>query len=764
MQGLPAPPPSIAYDVNEFRRFFQFGLSQLKYNNKYIINDLTTLASVYHHRMSTHIAKDIEIHIRDSHPGHRLIGFYVIDSICKNLGHPFPELFKPVIERLFLTAYRDVEELDPVVKVKFEELLGTWRTGSANQLELFGPDVQRRIEIGVFGSWKRGGAMFDSQAFLNGIKQRPAVATPAEKASILYDLRRILSERERIAANSPSDQANYAQMVTLQQLEQLVANQQLTLIQVEEIRQQLQPLKPSTPPPTSNLNGLSIEHCLPSQVILPPTPQAISQHLLSQSQPQPQIPAHANLLQALGIADPSSLANLSRLIETNPEMLQRAAQQANSTSIIAPQGNNIIPMPHGSVHSAPELIHQHLPTNLPVDIPQIAQPLAPANVFDSQQIAAALASLNTRSNYDFSQEAPSRERSSEPTNQHSPAPSTLSTGENVNYQHPDPAVMEYENMIAGLDIHLQSASINRAKPEDMCEVLYSCIPQLCRQDGSRFLFGRTGDQRASEQLDWHFRLKRRVRESGQRAQQRMWSQLESAWLNSHDFGVSMEEESARKYQSTKNGQARQDDHFQAENSSMQDLKKKYVIRPSSPGLANKPCPICQEGFETRFDDEEDEFYWINAIESTKEHGKKLIYHAACHYETIRNKARMKMRTELEENRLKRIGEEEEKRKANFSRNVTPAVDSKEGILQEDESFFGDDHTGQANVPRIKVEPKSPSPSKYLADETNSIAIDNIYTALGKRKELSLSDEIEHTDKKSRESFDNNELSKKTKTC
>ncbi|KAI8458674.1 hypothetical protein BY996DRAFT_6410715 [Phakopsora pachyrhizi] len=120
------------------------------------------------------------------------------------------------------------------------------------------------------------------------------------------------------------------------------------------------------------------------------------------------------------------------LSSTSP-MLQ-AAQQANSTSIIAPQGNNIIPMPHGSVHSAPGLIHQHLPANVPIDIPKIAQPLALENVFDSHQIANTLASLNTRSNYNFSQEAPSREQSLEPTNQHSPAPLTLSTCENVKDQ------------------------------------------------------------------------------------------------------------------------------------------------------------------------------------------------------------------------------------------------------------------------------------------------------------------------------------------
>lgn len=54
------------------------------------------------------------------------------------------------------------------LQVKFEELLGTWRTGSANQTELFDPDIQRRIEENVFGNWRRNDSIA-SQAFLNGV-------------------------------------------------------------------------------------------------------------------------------------------------------------------------------------------------------------------------------------------------------------------------------------------------------------------------------------------------------------------------------------------------------------------------------------------------------------------------------------------------------------------------------------------------------------------------------------------------------------------
>jgi hypothetical protein len=56
-----------------------------------------------------------------------------------------------------------------LAQVKFEELLGTWRTGSTNQTELFDPDIQKRIEESVFGNWRRADSVA-SQAFLNGVR------------------------------------------------------------------------------------------------------------------------------------------------------------------------------------------------------------------------------------------------------------------------------------------------------------------------------------------------------------------------------------------------------------------------------------------------------------------------------------------------------------------------------------------------------------------------------------------------------------------
>lgn len=639
MQGLPAPPPSIGYDVNEFRRFFKFGLDQLQNNNKYIINDLTTLASIYHHRMSTYIVKDIEQHIRNSHPSHRLIGFYVLDSICKNLGHPFPQLFKPFIERLFLIAYRDIEDVDPITKVKFEELLGTWRTGSANQTELFDPDIQRRIEENVFGNWRRNDSIA-SQAFLNGIKQQPAVATPAEKASILFDVRRILSEREQTAAAYPGDENNLAQIATLQQLDRLIVSQQLTISQVDDIRKQLQPLKATIPP-------------RPVECGIPPSHLPIA---VPQMAPLPIPPPHP--IQNFGDSD--SLANLTRLLETNPDILLQAVHHCTTPTPVPQHPSS------DQQHQAPftfdstgQLVFNNLnqPSQHPIasSAPQLTQELANTTMFDSQQLAAALASLNPTTLNGLSVELGSQERPIDI--QPSPAPSTLSTSESLPNGHVDPAIVEYENMIAGLPIELQNSSINRVKAADIADVLYSHIPQFCRQDGSRFLYGKVGSQRASEQLDRHFRLQRRAQESGQRAQQRMWSQSQSEWLDSHDFGTACTGENP----SVDSSQRKKGKSVEEEKS-VTELSKKSIIRPSSPGLASQPCPICQETFETRFDEEDGEFYWTNAIELTREAGKRVVYHATCHYETIRNKARMKIKSELEENRLKKRIQMEAERK------------------------------------------------------------------------------------------------------
>lgn len=58
-----------------------------------------------------------------------------------------------------------------------------------------------------------------------------------------------------------------------------------------------------------------------------------------------------------------------------------------------------------------------------------------------------------------------------------------------------------------------------------------------------------------------------------------------------------------------------------------DPKNKYIPVPNEPALTNAPCPICQEKFETSWNDEAQDFVWMDAIRV----GAR-VYHASCHAE------------------------------------------------------------------------------------------------------------------------------------
>ncbi|EFP81070.2 uncharacterized protein PGTG_07322 [Puccinia graminis f. sp. tritici CRL 75-36-700-3] len=186
--------------------------------------------------------------------------------------------------------------------------------------------------------------------------------------------------------------------------------------------------------------------------------------------------------------------------------------------------------------------------------------------------------------------------------------------------------MKCEHKIAGPSIKLQNASINRVKPSEIADLLYSDIR---RQDGSQLLPGKIGNQGASDQLDQYFRIQLQVRKSGQRAQQRMWAQAESTWLYSQDTDLT-----------GKKAHPRQDG---CPSTRRMDEEQEEMARSSL--LASQPCPICLEPFDTNLDEEEEEFFWINVIESLNETKQTTVfYHATCHFETLCNhKKRMQLK-------------------------------------------------------------------------------------------------------------------------
>lgn len=211
-------------------------------------------------------------------------------------------------------------------------------------------------------------------------------------------------------------------------------------------------------------------------------------------------------------------------------------------------------------------------------------------------------------------------------------PNRLPSAEPSAVELDDPFITEYEEMAATFDVEMSTSALLKPRA-DLCDILYDRIPKFIRQDGARFLNGPVGNKRAAAHLDANFRYHRRLREGAGRLQQRVWATLEVDWIVSKDFGDGDDA-------GGDGGKGKAKEAI-AEAKPVVDPRTKTVPRPADPVEAAKPCPVCKEAFETSFDDEEDDFLFVNAVKIDG-----VIYHATCRAETLaRSKGAAKLKAE-----------------------------------------------------------------------------------------------------------------------
>lgn len=145
-------------------------------------------------------------------------------------------------------------------------------------------------------------------------------------------------------------------------------------------------------------------------------------------------------------------------------------------------------------------------------------------------------------------------------------------------------------------------------------------------------------------MDWHFIVNQRLVESEKRGQSRSWYIDEEVshvpcirimlskltfpqeWITSADpTDIAITDDTPVPGGYGGNAAA------EAEKS--QDPKTKFILVPSDPQKANSICGICQEKFETAWQNDVEEWVWMDAIETA---GGK-IYHASCHDEVEKSK-------------------------------------------------------------------------------------------------------------------------------
>ena len=105
---------------------YALALRELKVNSKPVITSLTMLAGEIaggDEAAAATVAGLVERHIRAAAPKTKLTGFYLLDSIVKNVKGHFVQCFARNLPDLFLGAFATQDE---ATKKSMVRLLGTW--------------------------------------------------------------------------------------------------------------------------------------------------------------------------------------------------------------------------------------------------------------------------------------------------------------------------------------------------------------------------------------------------------------------------------------------------------------------------------------------------------------------------------------------------------------------------------------------------------------------------------------------------------------
>lgn len=109
--------------TNAIESEFSESLNDLTFNSKPRINCLTMVAEDYKHIAPKEIVKCIETRLKSISPGNQLPLLYLIDSICKNVGDVYIDLFGQNIASLFCQVFdKNYEE----TREKLFKLRQTW--------------------------------------------------------------------------------------------------------------------------------------------------------------------------------------------------------------------------------------------------------------------------------------------------------------------------------------------------------------------------------------------------------------------------------------------------------------------------------------------------------------------------------------------------------------------------------------------------------------------------------------------------------------
>ncbi|CAD6581086.1 MAG: hypothetical protein ASARMPREDX12_000347 [Alectoria sarmentosa] len=623
---------SVGLPSDEVAEDYKNSLEDLTINSRYEISNLTVIAKENtEHAMA--ISRVLENHIKSTPPDRKLPALYVLDSVVKNVGTPYTLFLGRNLYTIFMNAYSLVNNQ---VRRKLDEMLKTWKEpvpGSLDPRPVFPAETIRPIENALI---KARTAAVQAQQQQQSRAQQEMINRGRPMATPNPQWRSTPTPPQTRGPYYPPPQQNYA------------------LQNVPNGNYQARPQYPQTtnypppqPTPTNHQQPFSQPQAYPPYQQSPNHSDPIHQDVEKLiSAARAEFSSNVND-DALRIRLQALLALQSALKSQTltPQEFQAARNEvarlfaevygASGPAASAPP-RTLVPSPYVP---PPQIPPQQRPAQIPTpQKPDIQSLLSSRNLADIIAKAQQAPATPPISQATYSPAQPASQNSTTPSlsanlgdmlaslkakgilsgasttpvngsHGYSPPPSTTKTPPIMSGGFPRPALTN--------DIEVTSISLKRPRIH-LVSTLYEARPNQCSTCGRRFLATAEGKEKKARHLDWHFRTNQRLADSAKRGQNRSWYVDELEWIKSRDNPE--DAPLADAYSDAARAAL-------AASLAASDPKKKHIPVPSDPVLANQPCPICQEKFDMVWNDEVQDFVWMDAMKI----GSR-VYHASCHSE------------------------------------------------------------------------------------------------------------------------------------
>ncbi|KAF9091846.1 hypothetical protein BGX29_010730 [Mortierella sp. GBA35] len=632
-------------DPFQARQLYRNELASLTFNSKPIITSLTISAGE-NASVSKVIVQTIEERLRTAPANQKLPTLYLIDSIIKNVGGPYLNLFARTIVTLFLDAYTVV---DSSAKASFEKVLGTWPNWNT---QLFPRELIAKIEHGVrsIRQQKQGsnqpshsredpyahnaGNMYGSNGSQNRPTPPPVPVEPSADNVLLKDIQLLMLQKQHAMIMNPTDQAS------AKQLESLVKTTQLTPESSNIIRQQLAQLwTPAPAPPVMPVfpQGMpAVSSPMPHNMI----PGSMPPMQPPQPPMQPPQPPSMPLPPNMPFPPPHFPPQLQPGSIPSPQMMGAPIPMPIPPAGIPMSGGFPMPIPPPSMP-------------MPPAPPATAPAAAPAaNLFASLMQSGLLGPNGALANLNRNPQSPLMGGTPPPPMPmpmpipppivSAPAPTAAPTLDRADQSEQDRSVMSL-----GM-IELTSQDIQRRRPAAI-QVMYGTPPLQCNQCGYRCPKSADAQKKMDSHLDWHFRQNRRMKDKAKKSHSRSWLVGEEDWIHSREGDLSQNQQpvffdfASGVNKTSKDEQALQEEiaamkeQIISEVSLAQGLREgetDTITYAAALNTISKGCSICKEKFIKVWNEAEEEWSYKNAVVVDK-----TIYHATCHADLVRSSAR-----------------------------------------------------------------------------------------------------------------------------